>query len=84
MLGAKHGARNAMTIEDAVRNIMVRSKGGQSVDEVCQKIGDELEGEIRTILNRMGNEGDLEPVRGCGDHPTYYYPKKPIKFKQRL
>ena len=50
-----------MTIEDAVRNIMDRSKVGQTVRDVCKKMGDELEPEIRTILNRLYNDHQLTP-----------------------
>jgi hypothetical protein len=71
-----------MTIEDAVRNIMDRSKVGQTVGDVCQKIGDELEVEVRAILIRMYKDDHLDSIHGGGSQPTHYYRKKPFEFKQ--
>lgn len=71
-----------MTIEDAVRNIMLRSKDGQTVRSVCQTIGYELEGEIRATLNRMHKRGHLDSVHGGGGYPTYYY-EPTFEFKVR-
>jgi hypothetical protein len=48
-----------MTLEDAVRNIMSRSTNAQTVHTVCQKVGGEVEHEIRAILNGMHKRGSL-------------------------
>jgi hypothetical protein len=66
-----------MTIEDAVRNIMDRSKVGQSVSDVCQQIGLELEGEVRSILNRLYNHDQLDSLRGGGPYRSLYFCKDP-------
>jgi hypothetical protein len=61
-----------MNLEHEVRTVMHQSADWLTVDEVTKKVAERIKEEIRSILNTLAKNDELNTVRGARDYQTTY------------
>ena len=61
-----------MDLENEVREAMRQSANALTVDQVTPKVAENIKDEIRSILNALVKNEDLQSVRGGGGYQTCY------------
>jgi len=68
-----------MDLKKKVRAVMPRGESALTVDQVFYELAESIKDEIRSTLNTLADEGELDTVRGSGPHYRTTYKRRPIE-----
>jgi isopentenyl phosphate kinase len=61
-----------MNLEHEVRTVMRQSANALTVDQVTQEVAERIKSEIRSVLNTLVKNKELQSVHGGGSYSTHY------------
>ncbi len=72
MLSEKQEGKPGMNLEHEVRTVMRQSVNALTVDQVTQEVSEMIKDEIRSILNALVKNKELQSVPGGGGYAKNY------------